>query len=391
MSNRLIKSVKLNGYKSIKDIDIKLEGGLNLIIGKNSVGKSNFLDFFHKILTINLDDIANFDSEILFSDDSRFEIEKSFTLEKNESKSFTTSSKIEINFNDKFFDRSITFKEFITDSDNLPFQVIKVCHGLPSNKLFISDDVYFKHSKSDFDEDFFKIMRDPSVTSFTKNLLLFVYREMTYITNLEDKNFKSYLANKIEDVLYDLNLNIKNLTSIEEIRVNKGFDIYTDANSISIKNLKLEYKVDGVWLDFDHLSDGTKRVFYIVSEVLSSLDTTTIIFTPYGFQEALSVFNRTIVLIEEPEIGLHPKQFNSLLQFLKDESETKQILFTTHSPLSLNIVGYKDLDKIIIFRKDNNKTIAANLSDQEKMKINQFKQDSGLYLSDYWLFTNTDF
>jgi putative ribosome biogenesis GTPase RsgA len=42
-----LKHVRLRGYRTILDTRIDLEPGLNIIIGKNGVGKSNFLNSPH--------------------------------------------------------------------------------------------------------------------------------------------------------------------------------------------------------------------------------------------------------------------------------------------------------------------------------------------------------
>lgn len=40
-----LTQLRINGYKSIKSLDLKLRP-LNIIIGANGVGKSNFIGFF---------------------------------------------------------------------------------------------------------------------------------------------------------------------------------------------------------------------------------------------------------------------------------------------------------------------------------------------------------
>jgi len=39
-----LQHVSLKNYKSIKDVEIDFKPGLNIIIGKNSSGKTNFID-----------------------------------------------------------------------------------------------------------------------------------------------------------------------------------------------------------------------------------------------------------------------------------------------------------------------------------------------------------
>ena len=40
-----ISAVHLKGYKSIRDVAVDLKQGLNIIIGANGSGKTNFFDF----------------------------------------------------------------------------------------------------------------------------------------------------------------------------------------------------------------------------------------------------------------------------------------------------------------------------------------------------------
>ena len=41
----MLKSIKIKGYKSIQEIELELNN-INLLIGANGVGKSNFISFF---------------------------------------------------------------------------------------------------------------------------------------------------------------------------------------------------------------------------------------------------------------------------------------------------------------------------------------------------------
>ena len=43
-----------------------------------------------------------------------------------------------------------------------------------------------------------------------------------------------------------------------------------------------------------------------------------------------------VILIEEPENGLHPARIREVMQILREVSKTTQILLATHSPLVVN-------------------------------------------------------
>lgn len=67
-----------------------------------------------------------------------------------------------------------------------------------------------------------------------------------------------------------------------------------------------------------NLSDGSLLLFQMLFEVI------------FG--------GRSLILIDEPEIGLHPKALNELFEFLRVESDGKRVILATHSSYLLNIV-----------------------------------------------------
>ena len=71
------------------------------------------------------------------------------------------------------------------------------------------------------------------------------------------------------------------------------------------------------------------------------------------------------------------------MDFLKDQSRNSQIIITTHSPQSLDILTSEELNKIIISKKVNGKTQFHKLN---KDKVNLAKEYmKEINLSDYWL------
>ena len=47
----MINHIEIQGYKSIKDIELELKP-INVLIGSNGVGKSNFISFFNILLVL---------------------------------------------------------------------------------------------------------------------------------------------------------------------------------------------------------------------------------------------------------------------------------------------------------------------------------------------------
>jgi predicted ATPase len=64
-----------------------------------------------------------------------------------------------------------------------------------------------------------------------------------------------------------------------------------------------------------------------------------------------------IYLIDEPELHLHPKAQDKLLDLLLKESKTKQVILSTHSPYTFKNCLKKNVGFIILNRDDKNKIV----------------------------------
>jgi predicted ATPase len=86
-----------------------------------------------------------------------------------------------------------------------------------------------------------------------------------------------------------------------------------------------------------------------------------------------------IVLIEEPENGLHPARIAEVMRVLRTVSETTQVILATHSPLVVNEM--KPDEVTIITRTPEDGTIATPM-----LKTKHFEQRSKIYaLGELWL------
>ena len=173
---------------------------------------------------------------------------------------------------------------------------------------------------------------------------------------------------------------LREYSPIFDLRINDSFNIDIDFEShkIVLRNFFLEFFVDNKWFTFDELSDGTKRLFYIISEIfISEINV---------YYSEVNLLN--IIFIEEPELGIHPHQLYQLMRFLKEKSRNNQIIITTHSPLSLDILEKNELDSIIIASKSNGQTKLKKLSKAKLEKAKLYMDD--LNLSDFWLNSNLE-
>jgi ABC-type uncharacterized transport system ATPase subunit len=86
-----------------------------------------------------------------------------------------------------------------------------------------------------------------------------------------------------------------------------------------------------------------------------------------------------LILIEEPENGLHPSRIGDVMQVLREVSNTSQILLATHHPLVINELQPDEVT--LITRTPERGTIATPLSSTKN-----FEQRSKVYaLGELWL------
>ena len=122
--------------------------------------------------------------------------------------------------------------------------------------------------------------------------------------------------------------------------VDTSFDLMGSLLYLVLREDKLSRAVGA-----QHISDGTLRYLLLL----------TIFLNPE---------NGSLLCLDEPEIGLHPDMTNTIAKAIKDTSiNGSQMIIATHSPLLLNSF---DLDEILIFEKDeNNSSIVVKKTEED--------------------------
>lgn len=391
-----LKEVFLSGYKSIINVNIELQKGLNVIIGKNAAGKTNFLKFLSKNLLLDYNELNNFSSNLTFQNGAEIslktsrdiEIEELFkqsTLSANVNSVLTISKKIIEDTKEK----ATTISEKLIEN-KVVFGCTFLCHGIPNEYFIVDIPFSFKVEKKRISSELSKLISDTKVPYFISCLAIDLVSE-TYSLQITDINKIKESLNNIFKKIESLNNILKKHSPIQGVRFSNNFNIFVDEEkeSFTINNLFLEFKINGSWLPFSNLSDGTKRLFYIISEVFENETVTNLSTSNNGKFYPISEISR-IILIEEPELGIHPHQFHKLMEFLNEESENKQIIVSTHSPQALDAIKPNELDRIIIAYSTHSEegTKLRHLNEDELIKANEYIKED--FLSDYWLYSDLE-
>ncbi len=381
-----IQSVVLEGYKSIQHTKIDFEQGLNIIIGKNGSGKTNFLEFLETALSFSFressfsynlklyksNNYLNWLVSVNQSNSFNFLIKEYLIIDKEEvvNKEREASVDNELQKYAFYIDTEVSHRKLRPIKRVIKYDVQKISFLKTPNVITIDFSLKGLSSSSYPDDIIFSIKN--TILNFFEHILnlknnlkeISEYHQEPYeiLEYLKiSENLKSNLKkfSNIKDVKFS-NFIIPQITEHKETIAGKN---PKESFYIKIDNMQLTFLVNDKWLFWNDLSDGSKRLFYIIAEICD--------------------LSEGIILLEEPELGIHPHQLHLLMQFLKEQSETKQIILTTHSPQVLDILHVNELNKIIIAEMTEEGTKLRHLTEKQKKKAVRYMEE--LFLSDYWV------
>lgn len=316
-----------------------------IIAGNNGCGKTTILEKLHL-----LSDLEN----IYYDPSSNEILEFSITIEENDINMFIKEHPdidfpltgehnvlITINFSQKFYRNRVKIYEIDTHT------------------YFDSYDYVHQYKFADIINSFFS----------TANIN-YTFSNLSNITSIEldSKSEKNILASdNIGDEIKQTFIDIYNLDAqdFQEWAKNHiGESIDENKMNIRIKRFEkaFNYIMDDLKFEKVLTKDGHKQVIFkrnnktISIDDLSSGEKQIIIRGGYLLRYQKSI-QGNIILIDEPELSLHPEWQKKILQFYKnlfideDGKQTSQIFVATHSPFIIhNDTRYND--KVIILNRN---------------------------------------
>ena len=357
----MINHITIENFKSIKTMDLDLLR-INVLIGANGVGKSNFISFFkflnhlyekniqnyvarqggaNNILHFGLKNSDYIRSEIVFGenayrrDRNKYEIILNST---NQGTLIVSSERVDYN--------NPTTKEWGNNNLNAvnsdEVSVLTDFSGYRydyTREYFNSFQIYHFHDTSETAKIKQKcnINDNKSLKEDGSNLAAFLY----FLKEMHPKNFA-----KIE-------ASVRSIAPYFD-----GFDLTPDR--INNNFITLEWKEKNfqeMYLNASHFSDGTLRFIALATLLLQPKPPQTII-------------------IDEPELGLHPFAINKLAALIQKASANRQIIISTQS---VNLVdNFEAEDIITVDRKDNQSVFHRQDSENLKDWLENYS------LSDLW-------
>jgi len=413
---------KLSGYRTIEDVEVEFLPGLNIIIGPNGSGKTNLIEFLEILLAFEQEKLKGLvDAHISWirQDDEKQRIDLRFQRKIDEN----LLEEEETSYGGKRYLRAPIENKFSLVFEGIePYQSIEAYRGevgvgdnpifpllIPFNvpdPLFFFNAPYhthfrFSHSSSKggiglvtglFESDLSdKIDKTKQVLAdeLSSKLLDFLSSSKH---DLEEGKVDFEVIDKF--ILGEVNRKLKLYTPVSEVRFDRRLRTHArwQENTSEryktlegdIDNVFLEFKLGKHWLSFNQLSDGTQRIIYIVmSLVLRSSRESKGAFKLFHAAEDLDR-THNIILLEEPELGIHPDQLFQLMTFIREVAEENQVILTTHAPQVLDFLEPDELDRIITTSISDRGTLIRKLSDEKKKSIQAYMQEEG-FLRDYWI------
>ena len=350
-----LDTISVKGFKSIASIEKLKLGAINVVIGPNGSGKSNFIGvfaFLHAIREGRLQDyvikaggadkVLHFGAKVT----QKLDIHVSFKGERNQYRLILAP----------------------TDADEL----------VPSVEL-----VYFwdkvKHPRQAYSEGVARIGKEAGISAQNVSRIatfvgdhldrwrLYHFHDTSSTSPMKktaDVNDNRYLrqdGSNLAAFLYYLRE--KHETSYSLIRrtvqrVAPFFDDFQlEPQKLNPDKIRLEWRHKGsdAYFDAPSLSDGSLRFIAL----------TTLFLQPENYRPS-------VILVDEPELGLHPYAITLLASLIKQASLSTQVIISTQSPLLLD--QFQPEDVLVADRVDG----GTQFTRLDPAKLESWLQDYSL-------------
>lgn len=379
-----IKHITVTNFKSFKELDIEL-GPLNVLIGPNSAGKSNFIQVFRFLRDIANDGLDNAISlqggaeyfrNVYLNSSRDFSLKVAF--DHNVGVEYRLGEQI-IGFHveEALYEFTIHFSEKDHSYQVIDDRVTFPCNFFEASEIedFIGRDlgqgkITVSNIRGQFQYELDKPkdvpLREENISSrFTsrqressQQLLLepatsppAIYfwpvggmfnsiSTYDFSCNLPKSAFQSAGKRNLEEDGSNLVIVLKALLENKEER-RQLLNLLKDTLSF-IQELHVQEAADQSLLLM--LGESYSRNLLLPAFLMSdgTMHLLALIVALYFEQKPLMIF-------EEPEKSVHPYLISKLLEMMKEASETKQIIITTHNP---EVVKYSNLGDILLIARD---------------------------------------
>ena len=338
----MITKVHIKGYKSIRDQEIDLKA-INILIGGNGIGKTNFISTFNLMRSL-------YDKEL-----------QAYVVKKGGADAFLYMGKKQTQqiFLDLYFTHGEYQNRYIVNLQESQDRLI-----ITGTQTAFSSAGKWHFQNCDKNVEEATIQSDRSGQAWYVNPLMRQFKVYHFHDTGDTSPMKSFSplydnaslkknGSNIAAFLYYLQeKHPKHFQRIEKTveSVSPFFESFCLApNRLNPEIIRLKWKQRGAedtYFEAYQLSDGTLRFICLATLLMQPEPPATII-------------------IDEPELGLHPVAVNKLAALIRKASLKSQIIVSTQS---VNLVDNFSADDIIVVDMKENASWFHRL-DREKLKV----------------------
>lgn len=373
-----LEEIKIKNFRSIEDItidnfyqqiDTKNKRGFNLLIGINGSGKSSILQAINNIYNSNIAFNETIYKPVRYNKDSEIRVVLSLKIDHNINKLLKEKSK-EF-FEIKNIDNMVEFE----DIQNIQFQFkLSSKQEKTNNRYYLNSEWYEKNNLNDIQDEHDNFLWDNIIKPIKPKIIYWSYKSeyllpqsinLVNIINGQTRN------KPLENIFKLAKIDIKNLGNIQdasnrktiEKELNKAINTHLKyvwkefEDKVKI-NISLESTGECVCLvqdkDNDVLqysmndrSDGFRQ---FISFVLS-----------ISCEEKINDIKNSIILLDEPEIHIHPSGIEFLRDRLIDISKRNIVICATHSVF---MIDKQNSESHILVSKKKGKTSIERMNDK---------------------------
>lgn len=336
-----INKISIKGFKSIKNQSIEMRN-LNVLIGSNGIGKTNFVSVFGLLKALYNGRLRDY---VIKNNGAN----KLLYLGAENTRSMILDVEVEDESERRVYENELSFMQ-----DSLVIDYSGIDHFRKNELISMSTS-----SKKELDED---IIEEGQI-DFGYDLQTFHFHNTTLTSKMKlsqaviDNRYLKSDGSNIAPYLYYLEKrHPKHFQRIESIvrSVSPFFDGFSlMPDRLNPEVITLEWRQKGCDDIFNayQLSDGTLRFICLVTLLM---------------QPELPA----VIIIDEPEIGLHPQAINKLASIVKKAALDTQIIICTQSNYLVD--NFEPEDVIVVDRKDNATVLRRLNAEQLKSWLEEY-------------------
>lgn len=303
-----VKRLKFKNHKVLGDLDISFQIDSNntldtiVFIGENGTGKTTILREIYNLM--DFENMQNSGNKIFLElEENEKAILKKYPLEKNNN----------IIMEEDILYDCIDIKKEVYDFEDIEKDKYK------SKVIYLPTEVNFNSLKSvdrtfRYKYKFRNEINENLISDLPSAIANRIYVEMIMNEDLPARESREKVCKEVNSIFESMDLDV------ELIGLSKDED-----------TIPIFRNIEGKEFDISGLSSGEKQLF------LRALSL-----------KFLNV-NNSIILIDEPEISLHPRWQRKIINVYENIGENNQLIIATHSP---HIIGNVKKEQLRVLKKD---------------------------------------